>query len=144
MKLEDIQKLWDEDCKIDKTELDNEALKLPYLHSKYWKFLVNEKMILKKKKFDLLTLRKVKNEYYSGKFAKEDYEETGWKQIDLKLLRQDIPNYIDSDEHIIKLSMEISMQEEKCSFIEDILKSIHNRGFLLKTAMDFIRFTNGG
>lgn len=144
MKLEDIQNHWLEDTKIDRTDLDNESTKIPYLHSKYWKFLINEKMILRKKKNELLELKKRKYEYYSGKFSQQDYDETGWEQFSLRLLKQDIQMYIDSDEHVSKLILDIALQDEKCKFLEDIVKSLHSRGFLLKTAMDFIKFTNGG
>jgi hypothetical protein len=144
MKLSDLEQHWSEDSKIDKTELDNESVKIPYLHSKYWKFLVNEKILLRKKKNELQELRRKKYEYFSGKFSQQDYNETGWPPFHLKLLKQDIQMYIDSDSDICQLLIDITLQDEKCKFIEDIIKSLHSRGFVLKTAMDFIRFTNGG
>jgi hypothetical protein len=36
------------------------------------------------------------------------------------------------------------MQQEKVDLLESIIKSIHNRGYQLKTALDFLRFTMGG
>lgn len=143
MKLEDIQSHWAEDSKIEKTNLDDESTKIPALHSKYWKILINEKIVLKNKKNDYLLLKKRKYEYYSGKFSSEDYKDTGWEIFDLRLLKTDIPLYMDSDEHINSLLLEITLQEEKCLFIADIIKSLHNRGYLLKTVMDYMKFTNG-
>ena len=37
MKLEEIQESWSSDSKIDDTELDNESLKIPELHHKYFR-----------------------------------------------------------------------------------------------------------
>ena len=36
MKLEEIQESWSSDSQIDDTELDNESLKIPELHHKYF------------------------------------------------------------------------------------------------------------
>jgi hypothetical protein len=33
MKLDEIHDMWGEDCDIDRTELGNESLKLPKMHS---------------------------------------------------------------------------------------------------------------
>jgi len=144
MKLKDIQEKWAKDSKIEKTQLDDEATKVPYLHNEYWKILVNEKLFLRKKKDELARLKKLKVEYYTGKFAKEDYQETGWPHMDMVILKQDLPLYLESDDHIADMNIEIVHQEQKCKYVEDIIKSLHNRGFLLKTAMDFIKFTGGG
>ena len=38
MTLDDIYTEWDKDSKIDQTELAKEALKIPQLHNKYYKF----------------------------------------------------------------------------------------------------------
>ena len=45
MKLEDIQNLWFEDCKIEDDMLDEEALKIPRLHQKYYKIFTGFPMI---------------------------------------------------------------------------------------------------
>jgi hypothetical protein len=44
MKLEEIESLWEQDSKIDRTDLDNESLKIPMLHSKYYKIYLREKI----------------------------------------------------------------------------------------------------
>jgi hypothetical protein len=110
MKLSDIEQHWAEDCKIDKTELDNESIKVPYLHSKYWKFLIHEKVLLRKKKNEYYELKKRKYEYFSGKFSQEDYKETGLPLFNLKLLKQDVQMYIDSDKDVSQLLIDITLQ----------------------------------
>ena len=37
MKLEEIQESWSSDSQIDDTQLDNESLKIPELHHKYYR-----------------------------------------------------------------------------------------------------------
>jgi hypothetical protein len=51
--------------------------------------------------------------------------------------------YIEADEDIIKLSLKIGVQQEKIDFLESIIKTIINRGYNIKSAIEFIKFTNG-
>jgi len=48
MTLEQIQELWSKDAPVDRTELGEEAIKIPQLHSKYFKIYSTERLILKK------------------------------------------------------------------------------------------------
>ena len=41
MTLDEIQKLWEEDSKIDPDNLHIESLKIPQLHAKYYKIYNN-------------------------------------------------------------------------------------------------------
>jgi len=59
------------------------------------------------------------------------------------ILKGDIPTYMDADKDIINLSLKIGMQQEKVYFLEDIIKTIINRGYLLKTVLEWQRFTMG-
>ena len=45
MLLEDIEKEWAIDSVISNLKLDNESLKIPKLHSKYYSYLINEKLV---------------------------------------------------------------------------------------------------
>jgi hypothetical protein len=44
MKIEEILDNWKEDSKIDRTELGDEALKIPKLHHKYYQIYVSERL----------------------------------------------------------------------------------------------------
>lgn len=143
MKTDEIVKLWKEDAKINKNELDDEASKIAYLHGKYWKIYLDEKKVLKARKEKHKQLRKLKLEYFQGKLSKEELDENGWEQFPNIVLRQDLEIYMDADKDIIKSILMIANQEDKVDFLKDILKSLHNRGFHLKTAMDFLKYAAG-
>jgi hypothetical protein len=51
---------------------------------------------------------------------------------------------MESDKQIINLSLRIGMQQEKVDLLESVIRSIQNRGYQLKTSLDFLRFTMGG
>lgn len=144
MKFEDIFEQWNIDSVIDKTELDNESLKIPRLHHKYYIMLVVEKTMLKKQESQLKELKLSKYEFFSQGHTEET------KQLDWKLpargiiLKADISMYMEADKDIIELSLKIGMQQEKVDFLESIIKSFQTRGFLVKNAIDFMKFSMGG
>lgn len=144
MKLEDILDLWSDDCVVDKTELGDEALKIPKLHSKYLRHYSEEKLLLRKLEEDKRELIKLKHDYYRGVMPEEDLRANGWQPFQYNVLKSDIPMHIDADQDVIKINLKIAMQQEKVDTLESIIKSISNRGFLIKSAIDFEKFKVGG
>ena len=144
MKLEEIQSLWEEDSQIDRTELGEESLKISRLHNKYFKIFSNERLSLRKLEMDYKSLYKLKYQYYQGVLSDEEYKELGWEPFQLKVLKQDIPVYIEGDQDIININLRIGLQSEKVSFVESILKSISTRGYQIKNVIEWEKFKVGG
>ncbi len=143
MKFEEIQKLWTGDCEIDETELSQESVKIPQLHNKYLIFFHDERLRLRNMKFEYGKLLKLKREYYSGRMTEEEMEALDWEPFQFKLLKADIQEYIDADEDIIESKKKSALQEEKVDYLEAIVKGLSNRGYLIKNAIDWKRFTEG-
>ncbi len=143
MKIEDIVSQWDVDCKIDETELDREATKIPKLHNKYLKIFMGERVVLFKLKAENKRLKKTLIEYYLGELDREELEELGRDQFYKKLLKNEIDTYIESDDLFIESTLKISLQGEKVDYVEAIVKSLNNRNFQIKSAIDWVRFTQG-
>ena len=144
MKLDEIHSLWSQDCEISRIELGEEALKIPKLHSKYLRMFSDERMLLRKLEEDRSTLKLLKIDYYRGVLPEEDLRANGWEPFRLSVLKSDIPMYLDADQDIIKINLKISVQQEKVDTLEAIIKSISNRGYLIKSAIDWERFKVGG
>ena len=143
MKFEEIQKLWTSDCPIDDTELSKESVKIPQLHNKYLIFYSNEKLRLKELKLLFAGLIKRKRDYYSGRMTAEELEAADWEPFQYKLLKADVQEYIDADENVIESKKLLSLHEEKVDYLEAIVKSLSTRGYLIKNAIDWKRFTEG-
>ena len=143
MKFEEIQKLWSGDCEIDETELSQESVKIPQLHNKYLILFHDERLRFRTMKFDHSKLLKVKREYYSGRMDETELEAYDWEPFQYKLLKADVQEYIDADDDIIEGKKKISLQEEKVDYLEAIVKGLSNRGYLIKNAIDWKRFTEG-
>ena len=143
MKFEEIQKLWTRDCPIDETELSHESIKIPQLHNKYLIFYSNEKLKFKEIKFLFAGLIKRKRDYYSGRMTAEELEAADWEPFQYKLLKADVQEYIDADDNVIESKKLLALQEEKVNYLESIVKSLTTRGYLIKNAIDWKRFTEG-
>ena len=143
MDISEIRKLVAEDMPIDDTELDVESMTIPQLHSKYLNFYLDEKLVLQKLNSDYYRLKKTKWEYYTGKLDEDQLEEYGWEPFQFKILKQDIDLYMDSDEDLQKLSNRVVYQKEKISYLDSILKSINNRQWNIRNAIEWKKFING-
>jgi hypothetical protein len=144
MKFEDIVNEWERDAKMDNTELGTESLRIPLLHHKYFKILSSEALQLRNLERSYKQLHRTKFEYYTGVLSQEELKEYGWEPWGLKILKGDLSLYIESDPDLQQLDAKIDIQKQKLTFVESIVKTVVNRGFLIKNAIDWERFKNGG
>jgi len=143
MKLEDILTLWERDAVINRDELDKESLDASKLHQKYHKIYTHERLILRKYEIELKQLRLEKFEFYTQGPTKETVEK-GWQLPPAgKILKAEANTYVDADKDIVELTLKIGIQHEKIELLESIIKSIMNRGFQIKNAIEWIKFQSG-
>lgn len=144
MTFEELNEMWAKDCKIDETNLVRASSVSPELHSKYYNLFYREALRIRKLKADLLELEKAKTEYYNGSMDELELKDRGWKPNPLKILRQDIPKYVESDKEIINLSLRIAMHEENAKYLDSIIRQINGRNFHIKNIIDMMKFQSGG
>ena len=143
MKLEEIQELWNRDREIDYTELGTESIRIPQIHDKYLKIYTDERIKLRGLEFELSKLVRAKTDWYAGRMSQEDLEEMGWDQFLGRLLKNEISNYIESDNDVIKIKQHIAILQEKNNYLDSIIKMLNNRGFQIKNALDWLKFSHG-
>lgn len=143
MSTDDIGALWSKDAKIDEANLVGESKKIPELHNKYYTMYYKEALRVKKLRYDYKELELAKREWLDGSMAEEDLKERGWKPSQRKILRADIDKYLQADPDIIRLSLKIDYHTANADFLEDIIKTIHSRNFVIKSMIDVIRFQHG-
>ena len=143
MKLEEIQDMWSKDREIDYTELGTESIKIPQIHDKYLKIYTDERIRLKGLEFELNKVIRAKTDYYSGRMTEEDLEKRGWEPFLNRLLKNEIGGYIESDDDVIKIKQKIIVLQEKINYLDSIIKMINNRGFQIKNALDWLKFSHG-
>ena len=140
MTFDELQALAEKDLKINDTELDLESLKTPQLHNKYMKFHNQYVNLLKKAEQDLARLTREKSEYYTGKADPSVYQE---RPFNLKILKQDVDKYLKADDDLIKLEQKVTYVQSVVDYLDRTIKLISNRGFQIKNAIDWQKFTSG-
>jgi hypothetical protein len=140
MNISDIEKLWNEDSCIDPDNLHLESIKIPVLHSKYFNIYNNLVLLRKKEENNFVELQKDKWLYYSGKADPEIYKKF---PFDYRVMKSDLEKFINSDEDIIKSNTKIEYYNMMIKFTESIIKNIENRSFIIKNAIEFMKFTAG-
>jgi len=144
MKIENIIGMWQEDVKIDETELSRESLNIPLLHGKYLKHFSDERLKLRALKMKHKQLSTRLTDYYRGDLNNpEDLAELGREPYEFKRLKQEVSHYVDSDSEMVQLNTKIAYQQELVDILEEIIKAINTRGYVIKNSLDFLRFTSG-
>lgn len=140
MKLNYIKDLWNKDSNINKMKLDDESLSIPNLHAKYQEIYSSESLQYKKLLIQQRILLREKYEYYLGKAPAEKYKES---PFDLKLLKSDIPIYLESDRELCELQFKIDIQEEKIGYLKSVLSQLSSRNWVIRNAIEWQKFING-
>ena len=142
--IEDYEKMWAEDCKLDETNLVREAARIPLLHSKYYKLYHRSALKAVKLRYELKEMESIKNEYYSGTLDQETLKKYGWIPYGDKLIKSAVDRKVETDKDIAVLSLKIEYQSSIAKFLEDVIKQINNRNFVIRSMIDMIKFQAGG
>ena len=140
MDLEKLQEQADKDLKINDIELYLESLKTPQLHNKYMKHLTKFKLMLSRAEAELSNVKREKWEYYNGKSDASVYAQ---KPFNLKILKQDVDKYIESDEDYQRAKTKVDYLQTTVDFLDRTIRQISNRTFTIKNAIEWKRFTSG-
>ena len=140
MTLEELQDIAEKKLKINDTELDLEALKTPQLHNEFLKHYNKFKLMKTKASAELATIKLHKWEYYTGKAYPMVYQK---KSFNIKILKLDVDKYIEADEDYQKIKQKVDYLETIVDFLDRTIRQIQNRGFLIKDAIEWRKFTSG-
>ena len=140
MNLDELKLQVSQDLKVDDEHLDTESLKNQEIKAKYLEYKSKFELLLFKAKGDYKRLYREKWEYYGGKADAKIYAS---KPFDLKVLKTDLGVYISADEEIIDAENKIGYLETVVDYIKGVIKSIDNRGWDIKNAIEWKKFEAG-
>ena len=140
MNLDELKLQVPKDLHIDDEHLDTESLKNQEIKTKYLDHKSRYELILFKAKGDYKRLYREKWEYYGGKADAKIY---ATKPFDLKVLKTDLAVYIAADEDIINAENKIGYLEVVVDYIKGVIKSVDNRGWDIKNAIEWKKFEAG-
>jgi len=140
MNLDELKLQVSQDLKVDDEHLDTESLKNQEIKAKYLEHKSKFELLLFKAKGDYKRLYREKWEYYGGKADAKIYAS---KPFDLKVLKTDLGVYISADEEIIDAENKIGYLETVVDYIKGVIKSVDNRGWDIKNAIEWKKFEAG-
>jgi|TARA_B100001063_G_C16730044_1_gene538759 hypothetical protein len=141
MNLEKIQEMWEKDSQIDPDNLHDESLKIPQLHSKYYTLYNTITLLREKSRESYNRVRLERHNYYTGKAPAEVYVEDPfpYKVRDKEALQR----YMEADEKLNSIDLKIRYYDVMLKFLEEIIKTVANRTFQIKNAIEWHKFQAG-
>jgi len=140
MTLDELKLQVQKDLKVDDEHLDTESLKNQEIKATYLDHKSRYELLLYRAKGDYKRLYREKWEYYGGKADAKIYAS---KPFDLKVLKTDLSVYITSDEEVIDAENKIGYLETVVDYIKGVIKSVDNRGWDIKNAIEWKKFEAG-
>ena len=140
MTLDELKLQVQRDLKIDNEHLDTESLKNQEIKANYLDHKSRYELLLYKAKGDYKRMYRDKWEYYGGKADAKIYAA---KPFDLKVLKTDLAVYISADEEIMNAENKIGYLETVIDYIKGVIKSVDNRGWDIKNAIEWRKFEAG-
>tara|TARA_R100001510_G_C7655558_1_gene214787 strand:- start:3647 stop:4075 length:429 start_codon:yes stop_codon:yes gene_type:complete len=141
MNLESIQEMWEKDSKIDTDLYCEESVKIPSLHAKYHSLLNTFSTLKIDREQELNKLLRDKWIYYKGKAPSKLYAEM---PFDLKLTNRDeVETFVNADSDVQKARARLAYIEVCLNFLDSVIRTINNRGFQIKNAIDWEKFKAG-
>ena len=140
MNLDELKLQVEKDLKVDDEHLDTESLKNQEIKAKYLDVKSKYELLLFKAKGEYKRIYRDKWEYYGGKADAKVYVS---KPFDIKVLKTDLSVYITSDEEVIDAENKIGYLETVVDYIKGVIKSVDNRGWDIKNAIEWKKFEAG-
>ena len=140
MTLDELKLQVSQDLRVDNEHLDTESLKNQEIKATYLDHKSKFELLLFKAKGDYKRLYREKWEYYGGKADAKIYAS---KPFDLRVLKTDLGVYISADEEIIDAENKIGYLETVVDYIKGVIKSVDNRGWDIKNAIEWKKFEAG-
>tara|TARA_Y100000816_G_scaffold250953_1_gene201162 strand:+ start:262 stop:693 length:432 start_codon:yes stop_codon:yes gene_type:complete len=140
MTLDELKLEVQADLKVDNEHLDTESLKNQEIKAKYLDIKSKYELLLFRAKGEYKRIYRDKWEYYGGKSDAKVYVS---KPFDIKVLKTDLHVYITSDEDIIDAENKIGYLETVVDYTKGVIKSVDNRGWDIKNAIEWKKFEAG-
>ena len=139
---------WAEDSAVDfqfknkkySTDLGQLALEIPFQHNKYLNHYSDIQAVKTSLEFEVRRLVREKREYYSGEADAKTYAA---KPFGSKLTSAEMKTYLESDDDVINLEAKVKYLDQMLYWLDQVMKQISNRGFQIKSAIEWEKFVNG-
>ena len=134
MNLDTLNDMWEKDSQLNDEKLDHDSLEIPKLHAKYLRLYNNFNTLKDQAELDVKRTYRQRWEYYTGKAD---------KPFPIKLIKTDVPIYLEADEVYSKSVLKLKYYNQMVEALKAIMQAINNRSFYIKNAIEFAKFLKG-
>ncbi len=142
MHIDKLKEEWTNDSSMS-SDYHRESMKTPQLHSKYLNHFFDVKKELTRMSKALAKMKRIRFEYYTGTIEPNLLDKFGWEPFLRKILKTEVGMYLDSDDVMSGMEIELQDQKDKIHFLEEVLKQIGQRNFQIKEAITWQKFVSG-
>ncbi len=144
-----IKEEWNTDTQIDfqfknkqyTEDLAKLALEIPFQHNKYLNHYTDLSQIKTSLEFEYRRLVKQKREYYGGEADAKTYAEKPFGNSIKTAEKMKV--YLESDDELINMEAKVKYIDQMLYFLDQVMKQVSNRGFQIKSAIEWEKFING-
>ena len=144
-----IKEEWAQDTQIDfqfknkqyTEDLARLALEIPFQHNKYLNHYTDLSQIKTSLEFEYRKLLREKREYYGGEADAKTYAEKPFGNSIKTSEKMKV--YLESDDELINIEAKVKYIDQMLYFLDNVMKQISNRGFQIKSAIEWEKFING-
>ena len=148
-RFETIKEVWAEDAEVNfqfknkeySEDLAKLALEIPFQHNKYLNHYTDVSQIKTSLEFEYRKMIKEKREYYGGESTAEVYAKKPFGNSIKTSEKMKI--YLEGDEELINIEAKIKFIDQMLYFLDQVMKQVSNRGFAIKSAIEWEKFING-
>jgi len=142
--IEELLSEWDEDSTMDDNHISDESIRVPKLHAKYVRYLMQAKLKITKYNNDFNVLKKTKFRYYRGELSRDELSSLNWEQWQgVKPMKNEMDQFLDGDTDLNNMKVKIEYLQTMNYLLESILGQIKARDWQLKTVLEHKKFLAG-
>lgn len=143
MKVEEYETDWSRDSIIS-DDISGEIQKTAKLHSKWYSHLNRERRALMIIDVELQKTKNMLESFYGRTLTFEEMKKYNIDELpEKRLLKGDLEKAVDNDKRMIEMKVRRGVTLDCVRFLEDVIKSIHSRGFLIRDMIEWKKFEAG-
>lgn len=144
IQLDELKSQWATDCIIDPHRLDESSIRTANLHQKYLDILTDYKLRYFKLEKKYLSMKGTRSRYYMGQMTKAELAEMSWDQYQYKTpLKSELERLLETDSLLLDIQDQQSYIKFCLEYVEDIMKSLRERGWQIRNAIEWRKFEAG-
>ena len=139
-----ILEQWEQDAKIDTTQIKQASVSTPLLHSKYLHLLADWKRKQSQVKTNLYNIKQLRTRYYRGEMTKEELDRYQWKQWQYnKPLKSELESLLQADCHVVKVQAQLEQVDTIVYVLDSIMTQIKQRDFEISNYIKIKMYERG-